>query len=239
MIRLTNVSLAYPRGGLALRDVSLFVNKGEFVFFTGASGAGKSSLLRLVYMDARPTEGEVRVGGYHSREVSRTDVAQLRRKLGVVFQDFRLLEDRTAEQNVAFALQVIGTPKGSIQPKVSRALAQVGLGAKATKMPSELSGGERQRVAIARAIVNDPFVLVADEPTGNLDDRATRGIYELLLEIHYRGTAVLMATHDLALVERSGARTVELEHGVIVGDTGTRPSATPLELPFELPPEVS
>ncbi len=237
MIRLTNVSLTYPRGGLALRDVSLFVGKGEFVFFTGASGAGKSSLLRLVYMDARPTEGEVRVGGYNSREVGRTDVAKLRRKLGVVFQDFRLLEDRTAEQNVAFALQVIGAPKASIQPKVSRALAQVGLGAKAAKMPSELSGGERQRVAIARAIVNDPFVLVADEPTGNLDDRATRGIHELLMEINHRGTAVLMATHDLALVERSGARTIELEHGVLVRDTGTPAAEAPLELPLELPPE--
>jgi cell division transport system ATP-binding protein len=219
MIRLTNVSLSYPRGAPALRDVSLFVGKGEFVFFTGASGAGKSSLLRLVYMEARPTAGEVRVGGYNSREVTRTDVAKLRRKLGVVFQDFRLLEDRTAEQNVAFALQVIGAPKASIQPKVSRALAQVGLGSKATKMPSELSGGERQRVAIARAIVNDPFVLVADEPTGNLDERATRGVFELLTDINARGTAVLMATHDLSLVDRAGFRTVELDHGAIVSDS--------------------
>ncbi len=219
MIRFTNVTKEYARGGIALRDVSLFVGKGEFVFFTGASGAGMSSLLRLVYMAARPTEGEVRVGGYLSREVGRRDVARLRRKLGIVFQDFRLLEDRTAEQNVAFALEVIGAPKASRRQKVSRALAQVGLGGKATSMPGELSGGERQRVAIARAIVNDPFVLVADEPTGNLDDRATRGIHELLQEINHRGTAVLMATHDLSLVRRAGYRTVELDHGVVVSDT--------------------
>ena len=219
MIRFTNVTMQYPRGGVALRDVSLFVGKGEFVFFTGASGAGKSSLLKLVYMDARPTEGEVRVGGYLSAEVRRRDVAHLRRKLGIVFQDFRLLEDRTAEQNVDFALEVIGAPKATRRQKVSRALAQVGLGAKAGAMPGELSGGERQRVAIARAIVNDSFVLVADEPTGNLDERATRGVFELLTDIHARGTAVLMATHDLSLVRRAGFRTVELDHGAVVSDT--------------------
>ena len=219
MIRFTEVTKQYARGAPALRDVSLFVGKGEFVFFTGASGAGKSTLLRLVYMGELPTEGEVRVGTYMSNDVSRRDIAQLRRKLGVVFQDFRLLEDRTAEQNVAFALQVIGAPKASIRPRVARALAQVGLGSKATSMPGELSGGERQRVAIARAIVNDPFVLVADEPTGNLDERATRGVFELLTDINARGTAVLMATHDLSLVDRAGFRTVELDHGAIVSDS--------------------
>jgi len=219
MIRFTEVTKQYARGAPALRDVSLFVGKGEFVFFTGASGAGKSTLLRLVYMGELPTEGEVRVGTYMSNDVSRRDIAQLRRKLGVVFQDFRLLEDRTAEQNVAFALQVIGAPRASIRPRVARALAQVGLGSKATSMPGELSGGERQRVAIARAIVNDPFVLVADEPTGNLDERATRGVFELLTDINARGTAVLMATHDLSLVDRAGFRTVELDHGAIVSDS--------------------
>ena len=219
MIRFTEVTKQYARGAPALRDVSLFVGKGEFVFFTGASGAGKSTLLRLVYMGELPTEGEVRVGTYMSNDVSRRDIAQLRRKLGVVFQDFRLLEDRTAEQNVAFALQVIGAPRASIRPRVARALAQVGLGSKATSMPGELSGGERQRVAIARAIVNDPFVLVADEPTGNLDERATRGVFELLTDINARGTAVLMATHDLSLVRRAGFRTVELDHGAIVSDS--------------------
>ena len=225
MIRLTNVTMHYPRGGTALRDVSLFVGKGEFVFFTGPSGAGKSTLLKLVYMDERPTSGDVRVGGYHSREARGRDVAHLRRKLGIVFQDFRLLEDRTAEANVAFALQVIGAPRAAIRQKVSRALAQVGLASKGTAMPGELSGGERQRVAIARAIVNDPFVLVADEPTGNLDDRATRGVFELLADINARGTAVLMATHDVALVRRAGFRTVQLDQGTVVGDSGDAPFA--------------
>ena len=218
MIRFTNVTKEYPRGGTALRDVSLFVNKGEFVFFTGPSGAGKTTLLRHVYMEELPTSGEVRVGGYHSGEVSRSDVAKLRRKLGIVFQDFRLLEDRTVEANVAFALQVIGAPKATIRPKVARALAQVGLGAMATSMPAELSGGERQRVAIARAVVNDPFVLIADEPTGNLDERASRNIFELLSEINARGTAVLMATHDAALIRRAGFRVVELVGGQLDRD---------------------
>jgi cell division transport system ATP-binding protein len=226
MIRFTNVSKEYPRGGSALRDVSLFIAKGEFVFFTGPSGAGKTTLLRHVYMEERPTTGEVRVGGYQSTEVSRRDIAKLRRKLGIVFQDFRLLEDRTVEANVAFALQVIGAPKATIRPKVARALQQVGLGAMATSMPAELSGGERQRVAIARAIVNDPFVLIADEPTGNLDERASRGIFDLISEINARGTAVLMATHDGALVRRAGHRVIELVGGQLVRDVP--PAGLPL-----------
>ncbi|MHB1224420.1 MAG: cell division ATP-binding protein FtsE [Gemmatimonadaceae bacterium] len=228
MIRFTNVTKSYGRGGTALADVSLFIAKGEFVFFTGASGAGKSTLLRHVYMDERPTAGEVRVGGYRSVEVSRRDVARLRRKLGIVFQDFRLLEDRTAEANVAFALEVIGTPRSAIRARVARALHQVGLSTKGTSMPGELSGGERQRVAIARAIVNDPFVLVADEPTGNLDDRASRGVFELLAEINARGTAVLMATHDLELIRRAEFRTVELAEGRVIHDSAE--GSTPLPI---------
>ena len=227
MIRFTNVTKSYPRGGNALRDVSLFVAKGEFVFFTGPSGAGKSTLLKHVYMEELPTSGDVRVGGYRTSEVKRKDVARLRRKLGIVFQDFRLLEDRTVEANIAFALQVIGAPKAAIRPKVARALQQVGLPTKGTSMPGELSGGERQRVAIARAIVNDPFVLVADEPTGNLDERASRGVFELLAEINACGTAVLMATHDLDLIRRSPYRTIELLHGEIAHDSaegGTTPA---------------
>jgi cell division transport system ATP-binding protein len=231
MIRFTNVTKEYPRGGIALRDISLFIAKGEFVVFTGPSGAGKTTLLRHVYMEERPTEGEVRVGGYQSREASRRDIAKLRRKLGIVFQDFRLLEDRTAEANVAFALQVIGVPKAAIRPKVARALAQVGLAGMATSMPAQLSGGERQRVAIARAIVNDPFVLVADEPTGNLDERASRGIYELLADINARGTAVLMATHDEALVRRAGYRVVELVGGRLVRDVPATTFATTMPTP--------
>jgi len=219
MIRFTEVTKRYARDHVALDDVSVFIGRGEFVFFTGASGAGKSTLLKHVYFDELPTEGEVRVGGYMSDRATSRDIAQLRRKLGVVFQDFRLLDDRTAAANVAFALEVIGTPRAQIAPRVARALAQVGLSSKDTALPSQLSGGEQQRVAIARAIVNDPFVLVADEPTGNLDERATNAIFQLLRDINAAGTAVLMATHDLALVRSTEYRTVELEHGSIIADS--------------------
>ena len=220
MIRFQHVYKEYPRTGLALQDVSLFVAKGEFVFLTGPSGAGKSSLLKLIYMEELPTKGDVWVSGVRAKGVKRKEVAKLRRKLGVVFQDFRLLEDRTAEANVAFALEVIDAPHSSIQPKVARALAQVGLSAKGTSMPREMSGGEQQRVAIARALVNDPFVLVADEPTGNLDERATRGVFQLLRDINASGTAVVMATHNLELVRRSGYRTIEINRGQVVFDSG-------------------
>jgi cell division transport system ATP-binding protein len=219
VIRFQHVYKEYPRTGVALQDVSLFVAKGEFVFLTGPSGAGKSSLLKLVYMEELPTKGDMWVSGVRAKGVKRNEVAKLRRKLGVVFQDFRLLEDRTAEANVAFALEVIDTPRAAIPGKVARALAQVGLSAKATSLPSEMSGGEQQRVAIARALVNDPFVLIADEPTGNLDDRATRGIFQLLRDINASGTAVLMATHDLDLIRRTDHRTLELNHGRLVYDS--------------------
>ncbi len=221
MIRFDNVSKIYPRAGehAALKNVTFRVNKGEFVFLTGPSGAGKSSILKMIYMDERPTSGEVRVSGYSSGDIKQRDIAKLRRRLGIVFQDFRLLEDRTAEQNVAFALEVTGTPRATIPNKVARALTQVGLASKSTAFPKELSGGEQQRVALARALVNDPFVLVADEPTGNLDERATRGIFQLLREINTAGTAVLMATHNLELVRSSDFRTIELNHGEIVFDS--------------------
>jgi cell division transport system ATP-binding protein len=212
---------------MALTDVSLHVAKGEFVFLTGHSGSGKSTLLKLVYMDEMPTEGEVRVSGMSSREVRRRDIPVLRRRLGVVFQDFGLLEDRTAAANVAFALEVTGAPRSVIGPKVQRVLGQVGLAGRATSYPRELSGGEQQRVAIARALINDPAVLVADEPTGNLDDRATRAVFQVLREVNAAGTAVLMATHDLELVRRAGYRAIELSGGRIVGDVprGTAPRA--------------
>jgi cell division transport system ATP-binding protein len=219
VIRFQHVYKEYPRTGLALQDVSLFIGKGEFVFFTGPSGAGKSSLLKLTYMEELPTKGDVWVAGVRAKGVKRREVAKLRRKLGVVFQDFRLLEDRTAEANIAFALEVIDAPRTAIGPKVARALAQVGLSAKATSLPSEMSGGEQQRVAIARALVNDPFVLIADEPTGNLDERATRGVFQLLRDINASGTAVMMATHNLELVRRSGYRTIEINRGQVVFDS--------------------
>jgi cell division transport system ATP-binding protein len=229
MVRFQKVTKIYPRGegGAAASCTTTFgVAKGEFVFLTGPSGAGKSTILKLLYMDERPTSGEVRVSGYSSREVKRREIPELRRKLGIIFQDFRLLEERTAEANVAFALEVIGTPKSQIPNKVARALAQVGLASKTRAYPRELSGGEQQRVAFARALVNDPFVLVADEPTGNLDERATRGIFQLLREINAAGTAVLMATHDLDLVRSSEYRCIELNHGEIVFDSAETPAVS-------------
>jgi cell division transport system ATP-binding protein len=224
VIRYTSVHKEYPRTGVALTGVSLTVLKGEFVFLTGPSGAGKSTFLKLLYFEERPTRGEVKIGPVSSATASKADVAKLRRRIGIVFQDFRLLEDRTAEQNVAFALEVIGTPRAAIPAKVNRALQQVGLAAKATALPRELSGGEQQRVAIARALVNDPMVLIADEPTGNLDDRATRGIFELLRTINASGTAVLMATHNLDLIRKNPFRTLELNRGQLVFDSADAPA---------------
>ena len=227
MIRFASVYKEYPRTGVALSDVSFTVNKGEFVFLTGPSGAGKSTILKLIYFDELPTRGDVWVSGTRSKGVSRKEISLLRRKLGVVFQDFRLLEDRTVEQNVAFALDVIGTPQEKIHPKVSRLLTQVGLASKSTNFPRELSGGEQQRVAIARALANDPFVLVADEPTGNLDDRATRGVFQLLRDINAAGTAVVMATHNLELVKRADLRVLEVNRGAIVFDSADEKRRAP------------
>lgn len=219
MIKFVRVYKAFPSGSLALRDMSFHVAKGEFVFLTGHSGAGKSTVLRLIYAEHLPTQGEVRISGFNTAKLNRREVSRLRRRLGIVFQDFRLLEDRTAEDNVAFALEVTGAQRNVIAPKVMRVLAQVGLTAKAHQYSNELSGGEQQRVAIARALVNDPFVLLADEPTGNLDERATRGVFRLLRDINANGTAVLMATHDLDLVRHAPYRTLELQDGALVFDS--------------------
>lgn len=227
MIRITHATKVYPRTGTAVDDVSLHIGKGEFVFFTGPSGAGKTTLLRMVYMEERPTSGEVKVSGTSSITARDRDVAKLRRRLGIVFQDFRLLENRTAEQNIAFALEVTGAPTNLIAPKVSRVLTQVGLSGKGTAYPRELSGGEQQRVAIARALVNDPFVLIADEPTGNLDDRATRGIFQLLRDINAGGTAVMMATHNLELIRRQEFRTIEMNRGAVVFDSAEQGASHP------------
>lgn len=222
MIRFRHVTKEYARTGLALNDVSFHVSKGEFVFLTGPSGSGKSTILKLVFLEERPTIGDVKVSGVSSTTIRGRDVPRLRRKLGVIFQDFRLLEDRTVEANIAFALEVTGASRSAIGPKVGRLLSQVGLASKATAMPREISGGEQQRVAIARALANDPTVLIADEPTGNLDERATRGIFQLLREINASGTAVLMATHDLELIRRAECRTLELNHGKLVFDSAER-----------------
>jgi cell division transport system ATP-binding protein len=220
VIRFTDVTKEYARGGVALANVTLSLGKGEFAFLMGPSGSGKSTLLKLAYFDEWPTRGEVEVSGVRSSTATRRDVPFLRRRIGIVFQDFRLLPDRTAEQNVAFALEVTGAPHDTISDRAARALAQVGLSSKGTAMPHELSGGERQRVAIARAVVNRPLVLLADEPTGNLDDRAARGVLQLLQEINAAGTAVLMATHNLDLVKKAEMRVVELSRGGVVFDSG-------------------
>lgn len=220
MISFYQVSREFPRVGRALDGVTFKVRKGEFVFLTGHSGAGKTSILRMVHVADRPTEGEVRVSGYDTRTLRSRDIAMLRRKIGYVFQDFRLLQDRTAAENVAFALEVTGARSSVVRSKVGRLLAQVGLAAKAEAYPAELSGGEQQRVAVARALVNDPILLLADEPTGNLDQRASRGIHELFRDINAAGTAVLLATHDDEVMRRAqGTRVLELEHGVLIHDS--------------------
>jgi cell division transport system ATP-binding protein len=209
MIRFAHVSKSWARGGPALKDVTLHIHRGEFVFLTGHSGAGKSTMLKLMFGETRPTTGEVRVSGFQVGALRPVEVPRLRRRLGIVFQDFRLLEDRTAEENVAFALEVTGARAESIPARVMR-----------VAYPHEMSGGEQQRVAIARALVNDPAILLADEPTGNLDERATRGVFQLLRDINAGGTCVVMATHDLDLVRQASYRTVEMRDGGIVFDSG-------------------
>jgi cell division transport system ATP-binding protein len=226
VIKLSHVSKEYPKRGFALKDVSFHVKKGEFAFLTGHSGSGKSTTLRLIHMADQPTEGEVRVSGFSSERLTERDLWKVRRRVGMVFQDFRLLPGRTALENVAFVLEVTGTPRRAIQSKANRLLTQVGLSPKAGAYVNELSGGEQQRVAIARALANDPYVLLADEPTGNLDDRATRGVMELFWDINAKGMAVLMATHDLEVMRRHPhARVLELDHGSLVYDSAVEVEA--------------
>ena len=220
MIKLTNVSKEYPRRGYAVRDVSFHLKKGEFAFITGHSGSGKTTTMRLVHMAERPTSGEVRITGYTSDKVTERHLWKVRRRVGYVFQEFRLLPGRTALENVAFVLEVTGTPRKAIVSATQRLLSQVGLATKAGAFVNELSGGEQQRVAVARALASEPFVLLADEPTGNLDDRATRGVMDLFWDINAKGMAVLMATHDLELIKRyPHARVFELDQGRLVYDS--------------------
>lgn len=222
MIKLEKVSKEYPRRGHAVRDLSFQVQKGEFVFLTGHSGSGKSTCLRMIHLAERPTSGEIRVSGFSSAMVKDTDVWKLRRRVGMVFQDFRLLQGRTALENVSFALEVTDIRRQEVVPRAQRLLSQVGLASKSGALVHELSGGEQQRVAIARALVTDPVVLLADEPTGNLDERATRGIMDLFWDINALGMAVVMATHDLEMVRSyPKARTLELDQGRMVYDSAT------------------
>ena len=219
MIYLENVTKSY--GGqhrAALADVSVSIECGEFVFLVGASGSGKSTLLRLVLRELRPTEGRVYVAGKEVNRLASWKVPALRREIGTVFQDFRLLPNKTVAENVAFALQVIGKPRSHINQVVPQTLALVGLEGKATRMPDELSGGEQQRVAIARAFVNRPGILIADEPTGNLDPNTSVGIMKLLDRINRTGTTVVMATHDAGIVDQMRKRVIELSNGRVVRD---------------------
>jgi cell division transport system ATP-binding protein len=204
---------------MAVKDLSFRIAKGEFVFLTGHSGAGKSTILKLISADQRPTHGELRVSGFNIADLSGREVPKLRRRLGIVFQDFRLLQDRTAEENVAFALEVTGARADTIPTRVHRVLTQVGLASRGRAYPTELSGGEQQRIAIARALVNDPPILLADEPTGNLDERSSRGVFQLLRDINTGGTCVVMASHDLALVRQTEYRVLELREGSLVFDS--------------------
>ncbi len=227
MIQFEGVTKRYPRTGAALADVSFHLRKGEFAFLTGPSGAGKTTVLQLVHMHTLPDEGRVRVSRFSSDSMRRKDVPQLRRRVGYVFQDFRLLERLTASQNVAFALEATGASRRKMRQKVQQLLGHVGLAAKSQSHPSELSGGERQRVAIARALATDPLVLLADEPTGNLDRRAADGVFELLRRINDLGMAVLFATHDAELLHRHrDVRVLELEHGSLVYDSAGEEAST-------------
>jgi cell division transport system ATP-binding protein len=202
----------------ALNEVSLEIEKGDFVFLVGASGSGKSSLMRLMLREDIPNSGSVHVLGENLVGLPQRRVPFFRRKLGVVFQDFRLLPNKTVSQNVAFSLEVIGKSQGFIQQAVPDVLGMVGLAEKADRLPSELSGGEQQRVALARAIVNKPAILLADEPTGNLDPTTSQDIMQLIDSINLAGTTVVMATHDRSIVDRMQRRVVELSHGEIVRD---------------------
>ncbi len=219
MIEVQHVSKTYARGVYALRDLSLQIGKGDFVFLTGPSGAGKSTLLRLLLRRDVPSEGQLVVGGRNLAELTPRQVQAYRRSVGFVFQDFKLLQKKTLLENVAFVPRVLGIGASQQQRRTFQVLKWVGLQHRMSAYPMELSGGEQQRVAIARAIVNDPLIILADEPTGNLDPDLSLEIMNLFREINARGTTVVVATHDRELIRRVGRRSVTLDHGQIVETT--------------------
>jgi cell division transport system ATP-binding protein len=218
MIGFETVTKVYEPDVVALRDVSFHIDKGEFVFVVGASGSGKSTLIRLLLKELEPTEGRIIVGGRDLSRLKRSRVPMLRRNIGCVFQDFKLLTDRTAAENVAYALKVQGEGKSSIRRKVPEVLGLVGLSHRMNSLPDELSGGEQQRVSIARAVVNHPPLLVCDEPTGNLDPDTSVGIMQLLYRINRSGTTILMVTHDREMVDKMRKRVIGLEDGRLARD---------------------
>jgi cell division transport system ATP-binding protein len=213
-----HVSKSYSAGSFALRDVSLAIGKGEFLFLTGPSGAGKTTLMKLIFAAERPSEGQIVVLGRNIARLGAAAIPVLRRRIGVVFQDFKLLPRRTVEENVGLALEVLGTPRRAARARVFGVLKQLGLQHRRYHHPLSLSGGEQQRVAIARALVNEPEILLADEPTGNLDPDLTLEIMDLIAGATAKGTTVIVATHELAIVERYGKRALRLEGGAIVDD---------------------
>lgn len=218
MVDLQNVSKTYPNGTVALRGVNLKIEKGEFVFLVGPSGSGKSTLVKLLLKEEDVTEGEVLVNGYDVTSMARYEVPYLRRSLGVVFQDFRLLPNKTVYENVAFAMLITEALPKEIRRQVPMALALVGLSRKANMLPNQLSGGEQQRVVMARALVNNPALLIADEPTGNLDPETSWEIMKLLSEVNQRGTTVIVATHEKSIVDEMKKRVVAISKGSIVRD---------------------
>ncbi len=218
MIRLENVTKEYKNRTVALRNISAEISKGEFVFLVGSSGSGKSTFMKLLLKEEQPTEGTIWVAGKNMGEIAHHKIPFLRRNIGCIFQDFKLLPNKSVYDNVAFALEVIGRPKSVIESQVPQILELVGLTKKADNLPTELSGGEQQRVSIARAFVNRPLILLADEPTGNLDPNTSVGIMRLLDRINKTGTTVVMATHDQGIVDSMRRRVIELDRGSLVRD---------------------
>ncbi|WP_114296985.1 cell division ATP-binding protein FtsE [Anaerobacterium chartisolvens] len=218
MVEVKNVTKRYPNGTVALKNVSVKINKGEFAFIIGSSGSGKSTLIKMILKEENPTEGDVFINGYEVSAMRRKDIPVLRRSLGIVFQDFRLLPGKTVYENVAFAMQIVEALPKEIRRQVPMALALVGISRKANAYPGQLSGGEQQRVALARALVNNPSLLVADEPTGNLDPENSWEIMRLLNEINQRGTTVVIATHEKYIVDAMRKRVVVLDKGILVRD---------------------
>lgn len=218
MINFKNVGKTYENGFVALSDVSFHIEKGEFVFLVGSSAAGKSTIIKLMMKELDQTEGQILINGIDVGELRRKDIPYFRRTLGVVFQDFRLLPNKTVQENVAYAMEIIGASTREIHKNVPQVLSMVGLAHKAKRYPNQLSGGEQQRVAIARAIVNNPAVLIADEPTGNLDPETASGIMEIMDTINRRGTTVVMATHAEKIVDTMQKRVIVVEGGKIKHD---------------------